>query len=323
MHNHILLAYGLDGNGGGTSLSQNHLARSIDSDNLTWVHLDANHSSTREWLESEISHLDPFVVDALLMDETRPRMTQIGDGAIIILRGANLNENATPEDMVSIRLWVDKNRIFSIQRRKLKAATDIEAMILSGRGPKDAGEMIYVLMERLLKRIEPVLRSLDEMTDEVEELLLETGSASLRESIIDVRKQAIMFRRYMIPQREAIDEIRMSDLSWINDKHRRHIQENYNNVTRYLEDLDAVRERAQIIKDELANILSDKLNKNMYILSVISAIFLPLGFLTGLLGVNVGGIPGVDNESGFAIFGGLLVIVMIIQIIFFRWLKWF
>ena len=323
MNSHILLAYDLDGKGGGTPLDQARLAEDTSNDNLNWVHLDANHADTRGWLESEVSHLDPYVVDALLMDETRPRMTQVGNGVILILRGANLNENSDPEDMVSIRLWVEKKRVISMRRRKLKALGDLEKMIESGRGPKDTGEMVCMLMACLFKRIEPVLSSLDEATDQIEESLLESGSNSLRESIIDVRKQAIMFRRYMIPQREAIDQMRMSSLSWLKDKHRRQIQENYNHVTRYLEDLDAVRERAQIVKDELANILSDRLNKNMYMLSVIAAIFLPLGFLTGLLGVNVGGIPGVENEYAFAIFSAILAIIILIQIIIFKWLKWF
>jgi zinc transporter len=92
---------------------------------------------------------------------------------------------------------------------------------------------------------------------------------------------------------------------------------------RYVEDLDAVRERAQIVKDELSNILSDRINKNMYILSVIAAIFLPLGFLTGLLGVNVGGIPASDNPYGFYIVSGFLMLLVIIQIFLFKKLRWF
>ena len=323
MSGHILLAYDFDGNGAGSSLMEGNQRRNTDSENLTWVHMDANHSDTRAWLESELLHLEPYVIDALLIDETRPRMTQVGDGAILILRGANLNENSDPEDMVSIRLWVEGKRVISVQRRKLKAIGDIEAMIESSRGPKDTGEMVCMLMDRLFKRIEPVLSSLDETTDQIEESLLESTNIQLREAIVSVRKQAIMFRRYMIPQREAIDQMRMSELKWLKDKSRRQLQENYNHVTRYLEDLDAVRERAQVVKDELANILSDKLNKNMYMLSVIAAIFLPLGFLTGLLGINVGGIPGSDNESAFWIFGGFLVLVACMQIAIFKRLKWF
>jgi zinc transporter len=84
-----------------------------------------------------------------------------------------------------------------------------------------------------------------------------------------------------------------------------------------------MRERAQIIKDELTNALSDKMNKNMYMLSVIAAIFLPLGFLTGLLGINVGGIPGSDNGNAFYFFCVMLVGIISLQILLFKKLNWF
>jgi zinc transporter len=138
-----------------------------------------------------------------------------------------------------------------------------------------------------------------------------------------VRKKAIMFRRYMAPQRDAISGLQMADIQWLEEGHKYHLQEAYNHVTRYVEDLDAIRERAQIVKDELANIIADKLNRNMYVLSVIAAIFLPLGFLTGLLGINVGGIPGADNTGAFFIFCGILTLIVLMQVVIFKRFKWF
>ncbi len=323
MSDHILAAYRCDEHGSGEVIDlASHPQLGSDS-HLTWVHLDATHPDTPEWLRSNFSHLDSYLIDALVVDETRPRMTQFQDAALLILRGANLNENADPEDMVSIRIWVEDKLVITLRRRKLKAIEDLQSRIKSGKAPKDGGELVCFIMDCLFKRIEPILSNLDETTDDIEESLLVTTDSSLRESIVDVRKKAIMFRRYMIPQREAIERMRMSDLTWLTDKHRRQLQENYNQVTRYVEDLDAVRERSQIVKDELANILSDRLNKNMYMLSVIAAIFLPLGFLTGLLGINVGGIPGADSATAFWVFGGILASIAAVQILIFKWLKWF
>lgn len=323
MNQHILLAYSFDGKGGGEALNENEISKHIKSDKLSWVHLDVNHNDTKDWLEKEISYLDPFIVQALLADETRPCMTQINDGVLLILRGVNLNDNSDPEDMISIRLWVDKNRIISLRKRRLKAVNDIENKIKQNKGPKDAGEFICMLSSRLFERMEPVLSELDETTDNIEELILKNADSSLRESIVDVRKKAIIFRRYMSPQRDAISGMRMADLDWMNDKHKRQLQESYNHVTRYVEDLDAIRERAQIVKDELTNIVADKLNRNMYFLSVIAAIFLPLGFLTGLLGVNVGGIPGSENTEAFLVFCIILILIVLIQVVIFKKLKWF
>lgn len=323
MNDPVLLAYALDGKGGGEALAGNAAAERIRGETLLWVHLDANHPETRPWLERGSDCFDAFIIEALMEEETRPRMTQFGNGVLLILRGVNLNENASPEDMVSIRMWVDRHRIISVRKRQLKAVRDIEERIKSGRGPENTGQFVCALASRLFERMEPVLTELDETVDNIEEEILENADSGLREVIINARRQAIIFRRYMSPQRDAIGQLRMTDIEWLNETHKRCLQEAYNHVTRYVEDLDAVRERAQIVKDELANVLADRLNKNMYILSVIAAIFLPLGFLTGLLGVNVGGIPGAENKEAFWVFSGLLLGVVLVQVIVFRRLKWF
>ncbi|PHZ83554.1 zinc transporter ZntB [Paremcibacter congregatus] len=319
----ILMAYEFDGVGGGRALIENEVGAALKDKHLAWVHLDMKKEGTKPWLEKEISYLDPHIVNALLADETRPRVTEIGDGALIILRGVNLNENADPEDMVSIRLWIDKERIISLQRRPLKAVADMAEKIIQGKGPENAGEFVSQLVSRLFERMEPALLSLDDMTDRVEEEILEGPDVSLRETIINIRKRAIIFRRYMAPQKDAIGHFRLCNFDWLDAKDKRHLQESQDRVMRYVEDLDAIRERAQIVKDELANMIADRLNKNMYILSVIAAIFLPLGFFTGLLGINVGGIPGADNADAFWIFCGLLVSIVALQVWLFKKLKWF
>ncbi|MEX1036504.1 MAG: zinc transporter ZntB [Sneathiella sp.] len=323
MSSPILLAYDFDGEGGGQSVSDKAISRELKNKNLAWVHLDLAHPDTKPWLDKEISYLDPFVVGALLAEETGPRIAEIGDGALIILRGVNLNENADPEDMVSIRLWIDPVRIISVQRRQLKAVLDIEHRIKSGKGPKDVGQFISMLISRLTDHMAPVLLELDEATDNVEEKILENPDTIFREQIIGIRKEAIVLRRYMAPQKDVIGQLRLSDLPWIEAPHRRHLQESYDHLMRYVEDLDAIRERAQIVKDELSNIIADRLNRNLYVLSAIASIFLPLGFLTGLLGINVGGIPGSENPYAFYIFSGILVVIVGLQILLFKKLKWF
>jgi len=127
----------------------------------------------------------------------------------------------------------------------------------------------------------------------------------------------------MSPQKDAVFQLKSAELSWISDVQRRQLNEYYNYVLRYVEDLDTIRERAQIVKDELASLLSDRLNKNTYVLSVIAAIFLPLGFLTGLLGINIGGIPGTESSMAFTVFCIMLTIVVAVQIWVFKKLKWF
>jgi zinc transporter len=319
----ILYASTIDGTGGGEFLHGDRISDLLRRNDLAWVHLNADHPDTRAWLESELSYLDQIILDALLAEETRPRIVEFDRGALMILRGVNLNENAEPEDMVSVRLWVDEHRIISLRKRKLRAIEDIQNHLRDGTGPKNSGDFVVMLTARLFERMEPVLRELDERLDDIEQKVMEDPDFSERQAIIEIRKEAIIYRRYIAPQRDVIAHLRSGDQPWLDVMQKRCLQEAMDRVTRYIEDLDAIRERAQIVKDELANALSDKMNKNLYILSVIAAIFLPLGFLTGLLGINVGGIPGSENPQAFWGFCVLLCLVVVGEVTLFRKMKWF
>lgn len=322
--NPVLSAYEFDGRGRGTYIQEHDLVEKVRSDaSNTWLHLDASHPRTREWLHENVDYLDQLTLDALLADETRPRVSENKDGLLIILRGVNLNDDAEPEDMISIRLWIDQHRIISIRKRKLKAIQDIRNRLEEGNGPKNSADFLVMLTSRLFQRMEPVLIELDQRTDNIEEKILEAADADCRHEIIDIRKKAIMLRRYIAPQKDVLSSIRASEMPWIDNIHRRQLHENQDRLVRYVEDLDAIRERAQIVKDELANSLSDKMNRNTYVLSIVAAIFLPLGFLTGLLGINVGGIPGVDNSAAFWIVSATCVAFVIVLTVVFRCFKWF
>ncbi len=320
----IIHACSIAGDQTGAPLQGDAIAKMIQDDALAWVHLDANNPASRTWLHTHvIHHLDHIIFDALLEDETRPRIIEFDSGALVILRGVNLNEGADPEDMISIRLWIDENRIISVQRRPLKAVRDLYDSLIAGTGPKNAGDFLAHLTARLCMRMEPIFLDLNDALDDIEETVMENPKTEERQDITNIRKQSIIYRRYMLPQRDVVMHLRNSDFTWIDLTHKRSLQETLDRLIRYLEDLDAVRERAQIIKDELNTALSDGMNRNLYMLSIISAIFLPLGFLTGLLGINVGGIPGADDGSAFWIFCAMLTGIIAVQMLLFKKMKWF
>ncbi len=89
-------------------------------------------------------------------------------------------------------------------------------------------------------------------------------------------------------------------------------------TTRYVEDLDSIRDRAAVTQEELNNRIAEQMNKTMYVLSLVAGIFLPLGLLTGLLGINVGGIPGTENKWAFTIFSILLLGIAAAQVWLFK-----
>lgn len=322
-NSNVLLAYGFNTDGTAVALKGKAVGVELKNEGLAWVHLDANNPKTKNWLKKEISYLDQIIVDALLAEETRPRLVEFDSGSLIILRGVNFNQSSNPDDMVSIRMWVDNERIISLQKRQVRAVFEIEEEINAGKAPKSSGEFVSSLCKKLLHHLKPFLDNLDEITGDIEEKVLETHNDELRESIIGIRKQALMFKRHLSPQKEVINYLRFCNQDWLNDLDRRNLEENYNNTMRYIEDLDEIKERSQIIHDELSNSITQRVNKNMYVLSVISAIFLPLTFLTGMFGMNVSGIPKSDSPVGFYWVSAVLFLVVGFQIMIFKKFKWF
>lgn len=316
----LIAAYGLTPEQ--PPLSEAEAIGEVKSDRPAWVNLYADHPDTNSWLHQHVNYLDPLIILALLADETRPRCEILENGVMLILRGVNLSEGADPEDMVSVRLWVDPHRIITLHKRPLMALARIDSSYQSHKGPSTPADFITSLIGNLLDVMEPVLSEIDEVIDNLEDELMEKPRSSLRHDLAHTRRRALMLKRYISPQRDAISKLRNADLPWLSAQNRMQLQEQYDKITRFIEHLDTMRERCQIIQDELATIMADKLNSNTYILTVVAAIFLPLGFLTGLLGINVGGMPGVDDSNAFLIVCLACFGLMLGEILLFRKLRW-
>ena len=314
-----LLSYSLDGNGSGHSVDLTTVG--ADDSRFIWIHLNGRHSDAKKFLRDQMG-LDPVIVKSMLAEEMRPRLEEVNNNALLMLRGINFNPGPAPEDLVSIRLWISGNRIVSVGRRKSRTVADMDDRIRHGRGPKRVGEFVAMLCASLNDGIEPALQELEETTDKLEAQSLENPDAALRNDIAAIRKQATQFRRHVSPQRDVFNRLQFSQQAWLSGADKWLMQDNNDRMLRYLEDLDALRDRAQILQDELNSALSGKLNKNIYILSVITAIFMPLGFFSGLLGMNLKGIPGAENEMAFAAACGIALLIALAQIVIFRKLKW-
>jgi len=255
--------------------------------------------------------------------ETRPRCVATDDGLLIFLRGVNLNPGADPEDMVSLRIWIDDQKIYTLGLRRLLSLDDLRELIARGNGPEVSGDFLVMLVNLLLDRVGVVIDDLYDRVDELEESVLITSGHQQREQLASIRRQAITLRRFLAPQREAFNRLSAERSAILTNEHHLYLRESSDRLTRFVEDLDAARERAGVVHESLVSSLTEQTNNRMYILSVIAAIFLPLSFVTGLLGINVGGIPGAESPLGFPLvmFGMLLVAAALLA--FFRWRRWF
>jgi zinc transporter len=317
----LLLAYVLDGAGGAKKVGWDEINSWQPGNGVLWVHLDYSKADSRKWLAGK-SGVDEVISEALTEEDSRPRCTPFHEGLLLGLRGVNLSPGANPEDMVGIRIWFEKDRIISTRKRRILSIDDMQAALVQGNGPQNMGDFLVQITGTIMGRMRHVIDELEDGVAAMEEQILTTESHQLRSQLAGLRRQAISFRRYLAPQREALSRLLTEKISWLDDSSRIRLREVSDQLARYLEDLDEARDRAAVTQEELVNRISEQMNNKMYLLSIVAAIFLPLGFLTGLLGINLGGIPGADSKLGFVVFVAILVIVVLFQVWFFKKKKW-
>lgn len=298
-------------------------AASESKDGPIWLHFNVAGPNAKAEIKAAAPYIDDVMIDALCATDTRPRVEEFENEYLVILRGINLNPEEDPEDMVSLRIWSDGSHVISAQRRSVFAARKLAAKLEAGETPASSSEVIVALTVTIIENMAaPIAEIMDEI-DDLELEMIDGGRPEHRTKLADLRHKVLLLRRYFNPLRAAVGVLKELASTWLGEKYTKRLRNAHDDLTRYLEDLDTARDRLQFQQEELVTAISDRLNKNMYTLSIVAAIFLPLGFITGLFGINVGGMPGVEDLTAFWwVTGGCTAIATILAL-FFRRSGWF
>ncbi|MDX1482769.1 MAG: zinc transporter ZntB [Woeseiaceae bacterium] len=315
---HCLL---LDGEGGAKDVAAEDVDAWKPDDGVLWVHLDVNEPAASDWLERQ-DNIPEFVIEALLAGESRPWTTVADDSLLANLRGVNTNPGSDPEDMVSVRVWIDAHRIISSRRRRLLSVVDIVELLRQGQGPRNASECFAQLVERLSERIGEFVDNLELKVDGFENSIDSANLSALRRQLSETRREIAAVRRFLSPQRDALDRMNRRRPAILSDDDAVDLLQEADRITRFLEDLDLARERIVVLQEELIAQIAQQQNSRMYVLSIVAAIFLPLTFVTGMLGMNVGGLPGLESPLGFYYSVIIMVAAAFALLLYFRWKKW-
>lgn len=166
--------------------------------------------------------------------------------------------------------------------------------------------------------MQDVVFDLAARVEEIEETHLNTSA--LPADMGDLRRQAIRLHRYLSPQRVALGRLTDAVGDMFGDAAPQ--REVANLTMLHVEELEALNGRLNAIQEQHDSHISAAQNRHAYVLSVVAAVFLPLGFLTGLFGVNVGGMPGVDAPMAFAVLCVSMGVSAIVVFLVLRRKRW-
>jgi len=300
-----VFAWQLDGKGGVSPLTDND---TVNREHPCWLHLNYTHPQSAQWLATT-ALLPNIVRDALAGESTRPRVTRIGEGTLITLRCINGSTDERPDQLVAMRLYMDERLIVSTRQRKVLALDDVVNDLEEGTGPTDCGAWLVEVCDALTDHASEFIEELHDRIIDLEDNLLDQKIPP-RGHLALLRKQLIVMRRYMAPQRDVYARLSSERLTWMNDDQRRRMQDIADRLGRGLDEIDACIARTGVMADEIAQVMQESLARRTYTMSLMAMVFLPSTFLTGLFGVNLGGIPGGGWQFGFSLFCIMLVVLI-------------
>lgn len=289
----------LDGRGAGHLVSADTVGSVIQAGGLVWMHI-AETSAAASRLGELISAPDK-VVGFFGHPPDQPRLVAVGDGLIMTLRGVEMPSGVADFLMPSIKLWFAPGRLVTAGSPMPQAVREIRADLQAGAGPTGPADFLGRLALLLIRDLGPLLDGDSEALDLLETRVLTRQADQLGRELGQIRLRLLRLHRHLSPQRTLLHELLQ--------EHGRHragtgealatLREASERVDDRLERLEGLREHCGALQDSLADLQSQRMNNALYLLSLYTALFLPMGVLTGLLGINLAGIPGEKSPWGF------------------------
>ena len=287
-----------------------------------WYHFSADHFATAPALMS-LGIPEP-IGEAMTAAETRPRVLPYGGGVLLLFRAVNTKPGAAPDDMVSVRIWLHEDLAVSarVAHRRLRAAEEIRDDLSSNKQSITVPQLLDLLISRITDRLADIVSQFEEDLDAMEDDMEQHGEAVSPSRLAETRRQIVGIRRYLSPQREALNalvNLRLGLLSEVDIN----LRNQADRTTRLVEELDLAKERALLLQEEMRNRIAQQQNQRMYVLSLVTALFLPLSFLTGMFGMNVGGLPLMETNSGFWILSASMSVIAVMTLVWMKTKHWF
>ncbi len=282
-----------------------------------WYHVQRDSPTLPDWLHE--ARVPESVIEILLSNDRRPRFEELEDeDFLLVLRGVNLNEGEESDEMLSIRFLYYRGSIISTRKYPSQAITDTRTLLMRGKGPEVLSELIPEIIEHLFRPLDNFLEPTEDMIDEMEENDYEDAA----EPVSELNKRLLKIRRFLKPQRFALDDLIEADLEFFEPWDLK-LRTSRDTIVRINETIDFFLEQLDVIQEYMTQVQNEKVNRNTYLLSIISATFLPISFFTSLLGVNVGGIPGATDHDAFALLSIFMILAVVLEVVILKWLKFF
>lgn len=285
-------------------------------------------STYNELLTTDFT-LPKLVMDSIAEEKERAKIVEIHKAFYIVLHGIAFDPETEEAITPKIDIVFGHNYILTVHRepthwldelREHTSRDNSEDNIMSHGVPR----LLHSIIDTMVDSYFPVLDLLDELLDDLEETTIRDSSRDTQERLFNMKRTITQIRRVISPQIEVSNSLITRTGDFVPADVEPYFADVHGHLVRIFEVIDSYRDLTSGLLDVYLSTVSNRLNQIMKQLTLISTIFLPITFITGIFGQNFGHSPQVDHDVGFNfwIVLGIMITITVFQLLYFRYRKW-
>lgn len=302
-----------------------NLKKYLKNDKVKWIRITGVHDAELITQIGELFQINQLELEDLSNTSQRPRMEERDSYIFQIYKALLLNPEDKEVSIEQVSLILGENYVISFHETEPKLFDSLRTRIITGKGrvrKMKSDYLAFTLADIMIDQYFLILEDIGDTIEIVEnELITNPGGAS-QESIYRIKRRLVYIGRTIWPVRELINEMERSDHFLIHDENRIYFRNIYDHSVQIIESLDSLRDLTSGMMDLYLSSVSLKLNEIMKVLTIFSALFIPLTFLAGVYGMNFKFFPELGWRWGYAIFWGICILAAILMLFYFRRKKW-
>ena len=273
-----------------------------------WIDIEVGDDEGRRWLASQ-SGLDDEIVRRLLEPAPATYWRRFGQGLHFHAHSAVPGGDTSTTAIVDLGIWLEPGRIITVRHGKVPALDSAAEACSTGAGPSDSWELIVFVLSEGLSRLEQVLHDPTATIDQLEDEVLTAEGDPPIQRVAELQKRLVYGRRLRMPLTHMLGFISSQPGPTMDRSLREELEGIANVVAQHNELLGLSIDRASALQGLIRDQLADSMNAATFRFTWVATVFLPLTFLTGLLGINVAGIPGDHDPGAFWLVCGVLSVL--------------
>lgn len=271
-------------------------------------------------------NIHPLTTEDILNTNHRPKIEIFEDYILVIIKIITFNSKTLKARTEQLSLILSNSNVVLFQESNYEILEPLKRRIRAGKGKiRTAGNdyLMYAILDTVIDQYFIALEQISSKIEEFEEELIsdEHEQHTLQE-IYGLKRELLLFKKSTAPIREMISKIKKADSHYIDEKIQIYYSDLYDNIIQIIDSIESNRDLLSGILDLYMSTMSNKMNEVIKVLTIISTIFIPLTFIAGVYGMNFEYMPELMWKNGYYITLGLMLVMVIGMLIFFRRKKW-